>query len=63
MNYQNYNPRAALLAEAKALLEQAAKAAMADGSLPEESHNGDGIHLNGDTFEVVMEYIRTHAYN
>ena len=35
MNYQNYNPRAALLAEAKALLEQAAKAAMADGSLPE----------------------------
>ena len=34
-----------------------------DGSLPEESHNGDGIHLNGDTFEVVMEYIRTHAYN
>lgn len=34
-----------------------------DGSLPEASHNGDGIHLNGETFEVVMEYIRTHAYN
>jgi len=34
-----------------------------DGSLPEASHNGDGIHLNGDTFEVVMDYIRTHAYN
>lgn len=35
MNYQNYNPRAALLAEAHALLEQAARAAMADGTLPE----------------------------
>ena len=35
----------------------------ADGALPEESHNGDGIHLSGESFEVVMEYIRTHAYN
>lgn len=35
----------------------------ADGALPEDSHNGDGIHLNGETFEIVMEYIRTHAYN
>lgn len=34
-----------------------------DGALPEDSHNGDGIHLNGETFEIVMEYIRTHAYN
>ena len=35
----------------------------ADGALPEGSHNGDGIHLSGETFEIVMEYIRTHAYN
>lgn len=34
-----------------------------DGSLPEASHNGDGIHLSGETFGIVMEYIRTHAYN
>ncbi len=34
-----------------------------DGALPESSHNGDGIHLSGESFEIVMEYIRTHAYN
>ncbi len=34
-NYLNYNPRAAALAEGRALMEQAVKAAMADGSLPE----------------------------
>ena len=33
--YQNYNPRAAALAEARALLTEAAKAAMADGTLPD----------------------------
>lgn len=33
-----------------------------DGFLPETSHNGDGLHLSGETFEVVMDYIRTHAY-
>ena len=33
--YQNYNPRAAALAEARALLTEAAKAAMADGTLAE----------------------------
>lgn len=33
------------------------------GTLPESSHNGDGIHLSGETFEIVMQYIRTHAYN
>ena len=32
--YQNYNPRAAALAEARALLTEAAKTAMADGTLP-----------------------------
>jgi len=35
----------------------------ADGTLPEADHNGDGIHLSGETFGTVMEYIRTHAYN
>ncbi len=34
-----------------------------DGVLPESAHNGDGIHLSGETFGTVMEYIRTHAYN
>ena len=33
--YQNYNPRQAALDEARALLTAAAKAAMADGTLPE----------------------------
>ena len=33
--YQNYNPRKAALDEARALLTAAAKAAMADGALPE----------------------------
>ena len=34
MNFQNYNPRAALLAEARTMLTMAANAAMADGTLP-----------------------------
>ena len=34
-----------------------------NGTLPEASHNGDGIHLSGETFGIVMQYIRTHAYN
>jgi len=33
-----------------------------DGNLPEESQNGDGLHLNGESFTTVMQYIRTHAY-
>ena len=35
MSYENYNPRAALLAQARDLLTRAAEAAMADGSLPQ----------------------------
>jgi len=34
-----------------------------DGNLPEESQNGDGLHLTGEAFTTVMQYIRTHAYN
>lgn len=34
-----------------------------DGWLPATYHNGDGLHLCGESFEIVMEYIRTHAYN
>lgn len=34
-----------------------------DGWLPETYHNGDGLHLSGESFGLVMEYIRTHAYN
>ena len=35
MEYKNYNPRAAALAQARILLTDAVKAAIADGSLPE----------------------------
>ena len=35
MDYQNYNPRLAALTEARTLLTDAVKAAMADGTLPE----------------------------
>ena len=35
MDYQNYNPRLAALTEARTLLTDAAKAAMADGTLPQ----------------------------
>ena len=34
----------------------------AEGYLPEESQNGDGLHLTGEAFTTVMHYIRTHAY-
>ncbi len=33
----------------------------ADGRLPENRQNGDGLHLNGEAFGQVMAYIRTHA--
>ena len=32
-----------------------------DGKLPESRQNGDGLHLTGAAFGLVMEYIRTHA--
>ena len=32
-----------------------------NGKLPESAQNGDGLHLNGESFTRVMEYIRTHA--
>lgn len=34
----------------------------ADGWLPQERQNGDGIHLNTDGFQVILDYIRTHEY-
>ncbi len=33
-----------------------------DGKLPESGQNGDGLHLTGESFGQVMEYIRTHAW-
>ena len=33
-----------------------------NGKLPETMQNGDGLHLNGEAFTKVMQYIRTHAY-
>ena len=34
----------------------------ADGWLPQEKQNGDGIHLNADGFQQILDYIRTHEY-
>ena len=33
-----------------------------DGYLPESYNNGDGLHLNADSFALVMKYLRTHGY-
>ena len=33
-----------------------------NGKLPESAQNGDGLHLTGESFTKVMQYIRTHAY-
>ncbi len=38
------------------------EAVAVDGKLPETSQNGDGLHLTGEAFTAVMQYIRTHAY-
>ena len=32
-----------------------------NGRLPDSYTNGDGLHLNGEAFGLVVEYIRTHA--
>ena len=34
----------------------------ANGALRAEYCNGDGIHLNADGFNAVLNYLRTHAY-
>ena len=41
MEYKNYNPRAAALAQARTLLTDAVKAAIADGTLPEAGSDSD----------------------
>ena len=47
--YQNYNPRSAALSEARALLTAAAKAAMADGTLPETELPAFIVEIPADT--------------
>ena len=47
--YQNYNPRAAALAEARALLTEAAMAAMADGTLAEAELPAFIVEIPADT--------------
>ena len=47
--YQNYNPRAAALAEARTLLTEAAKAAMADGTLAEAELPAFIVEIPADT--------------
>lgn len=34
-----------------------------DGFMPQEYHNGDGLHLNEGSFNLVLDYIRTHGYS
>lgn len=34
-----------------------------DGFLPQDYQNGDGLHLNETSFNIVLNYIRTHGYN
>ena len=48
MSYENYNPRAALLAQARDLLTRAAQTAMADGSLPEAELPGFIVEIPAD---------------
>jgi len=48
MSYENYNPRTALLAQARDLLTRAAQAAMADGSLPEAELPGFIVEIPAD---------------
>ena len=48
MSYENYNPRAALLAQARDLLTRAAQAAMADGSLPKAELPGFIVEIPAD---------------
>ena len=31
-------------------------------ALPEELQNGDGMHLTGEAFEIITNYLRTHGY-
>lgn len=33
-----------------------------NGYLPENLQNGDGLHLTADGYNIVLSYIRTHAY-
>ena len=33
-----------------------------NGALVETYHNGDYLHLNADSFKLVMNYLRTHGY-
>ena len=34
----------------------------ADGWLPEDYHNGDGMHLQTNSFTIELNNIRTHAW-
>jgi len=33
-----------------------------DGYMPEAYQNGDGLHLNTESFNIVLSYIRTHGW-
>ena len=34
----------------------------AEGYLPESYQSGDGLHLKGSTYRIILDYVRTHAY-
>lgn len=42
-------------------LDTASVLADSDGFLPEDYHNGDGLHLNEKSFGIQLLYTRTHA--
>lgn len=52
------------IAEAEGLryIDLAAAVKGEDGALPEHLHIGDGYHLNSEGHQLVLDYIRTHAY-
>ena len=61
--YQNYNPRQTALDEARALLTAAAKAAMADGTLPEAELPAFIVEIpadvkNGDLDGFIFAYLK-----
>lgn len=52
--YQNYNPRQAALDKARALLTAAAKAAMADGTLPEAELPAFIVEIPADVKTAIL---------
>ena len=64
MEYKNYNPRAAALAQARTLLTDAVKAAIADGTLPEAALPAADIDADGNiTVADALQIMRIALFN